>query len=152
MTVEQALSNFMEVYGLPILLMSVIIILLIGILKYFKVFDKITNKNVKKFIYYVLDIALSFCLVAIYYAIYDISFKTYLNYCYKTIVATSVMYAIYENFGLRKLLHWLGTWFVNFIAKKQIETAKTQITSKDAKSVASEKSTSYGTAIQNIGK
>ena len=69
MTVEQALSNFMTVYGMPILLMSVIIILLIGILKYFKVFDKITNKNVKKCVYYILDIALSFCLVAIYYAI-----------------------------------------------------------------------------------
>lgn len=153
MTLEQAMANFITTYGLPILFISIAVIFVIGVLKYFKVFDKIKSANVKKCIYYALDIVLSFSFVAIYFAVDKISFTTYLNYCFKTITAVTAIYAIYENFGLRKLLRWLGTCFINFVAKKQLEVAKetaeqTELKKKDV----SRETVTSGTAIQNIGK
>lgn len=155
MTLEQAMANFIITYGLPILFISIAVIFIIGVLKYFKVFDKIKSANVKKFVYYALDIVLSFGLVAIYFAVDKISFTTYLNYCFKTITAVTAIYAIYENFGLRKLLRYLGTLFINFVAKKQLETAKESVskneTPKKVENVSHE-TRPTGTAIQNIGK
>lgn len=155
MTLEQAMANFITTYGLPILFISIAVIFIIGVLKYFKVFDKIKSANVKKFIYYALDIVLSFGLVAIYFAVDKISFTTYLNYCFKTVTAVTAIYAIYENFGLRKLLRYLGTCFINFVAKKQLETAKESVskneTPKKVENVSHE-TRPTGTAIQNIGK
>lgn len=153
MTLEEAMANFITIYGLPILFISIAVIFIIGILKYFKVFDKIKSGNVKKFIYYTLDICLSFGIVAIYFAVDKISFTTYLNYSFKTVTAVTAIYAIYENFGLRKLLRWLGTCFINFVAKKQLEVAKetaeqTELKKKDV----SRETVTSGTAIQNIGK
>ena len=162
MTVEEALLNFISTYGVSILVISVLVIFIIGILKYFNVFGKIKSANTKKFIYYLLDIVLSFGFVAIYYAINDLSFITYLNYGFKTVTAVTAIYAIYENFGLRKLLQALGTCFINFVAKKQIEDAKTAVTTnktqKKDENVSRETlgtskvSVSSGTAINNIGK
>lgn len=153
MTLEEAMANFITIYGLPVLFISIAVIFIIGILKYFKVFDKIKSGNVKKFIYYALDICLSFGIVAIYFAVDKISFTTYLNYSFKTVTAVTAIYAIYENFGLRKLLRWLGTCFINFVAKKQLEVAKetaeqTELKKKDV----SRETVTSGTAIQNIGK
>lgn len=155
MTIEQAMANFITTYGLPILFISIAVIFIIGVLKYFKVFDKIKSANVKKFIYYALDIVLSFGLVAIYFAVDKISFTTYLNYCFKTVTAVTAIYAIYENFGLRKLVRCLGTWFINFVAKKQLETAKQSVSKNETvkkEVIVSHETKSTGTAIQNIGK
>ena len=153
MTVEEAILNFISTYGFSILVISVLVIFIIGVLKYFKVFDKIKSANTKKFIYYLLDIVLSFGFVAVYYAINNLSFLTYLNYGFKTVTAVTAIYAIYENFGLRKFLQAMGTIFINFVAKKQLENAKTTLTetkAKEDKNVSRE--TSSGTAINNIGK
>ena len=51
-------------YGLPILIIACAIIFVVGLLKICKVFSKIQNKGVKKFLYYFIDIALSFEKIA----------------------------------------------------------------------------------------
>ena len=111
---EQILAYITQ-YGLPVFVIASCIIAFIGILKICKIFDKITNKDIKKFIYYALDIGLSFGAVAIYYVIFKIDFGGYIPYCCTQITATTVLYALYENFGVRKivkaLLHWVATWF-----------------------------------------
>lgn len=127
MTFEQQLLNFLNTYGFPILIISCIIILVIGTLKYFNAFAWIKNSDVKKFSYYFLDVILSFGFVAIYYAIFKLDFSTYVVYCLKTIPAVTTLYAIYENFGLRKFLAGIGNFIVSKVAKSQVEKAKIDI-------------------------
>lgn len=110
---EQIL-DFISQYGLPVFVIASCSILLIGILKLCKVFNKISNKNIKKLIYYILNVVLSFGGAAIYYAAFKIGFNSYLMFCLTQISATTTLYAIYENFGVRKLvqigLAWVTSW------------------------------------------
>lgn len=138
MTFEQVVANFVTDYGLPIVVICAITIFLIGVLKYFGVFSKIKSADVKKCIYYALDFALTFGLVAVYFAIYKLDFSGYVMYCLKTIPAVTTMYAIYENFGLRKLVKWFGTFIVTKVAKKQVEEAKDKITNPTKEEVKTE--------------
>ena len=111
---EQILA-YIESYGLPVFVIATCIILLIGILKVCKLFDKIENKNVKKFIYYALDVALAFGGAAIYFAIFKLNWAEYVMFSAAQVSATTTLYAIYENFGVRKLvqilLNWVSGWF-----------------------------------------
>lgn len=124
---EQILE-FITNYGLAVFVIASCIIAVIGILKLCKVFDKITNKNIKKFIYYILDVLLSFGGVAIYFAIFKLDFNTYISFCFTQIGATTTLYAIYENFGLRKLwgitLAWMASWFKKNPEAKFTKAAK----------------------------
>lgn len=124
----EQIVNFITNYGLPIFVMASCIIAFIGILKLCKIFDKIKSKDIKKLIYYTLNIAFSFAAVAIYYAIFKIDFSTYLSYSCKQIGATTTLYAIYETFGGRKLvrilLAWIATWFKKNPENKFVKAAK----------------------------
>ena len=110
---EQILE-FISQYGLPVFIIASCSILLIGILKLCKVFNKISNKSIKKLIYYILNVVLSFGGAAIYYAAFKIGFNSYLIFCLTQVSATTTLYAIYENFGVRKLvqigLAWVTSW------------------------------------------
>lgn len=124
---EQILE-FISQYGLPVFVIASCSILLIGILKLCKVFNKISNKNVKKLIYYILNVVLSFGGVAIYYAAFKIGFNSYLMVCLTQVSATTTLYAIYENFGVRKLvqigLTWVASWFKKNPEAKFTKAAK----------------------------
>lgn len=107
--------DFITKFGLAVFVIASCSIILIGILKLCKVFSKIENKNVKKLIYYILNVVLSFGGAAIYFAIFKISFESYIMFSVTQIGATTTLYAIYENFGVRKLvqigLTWIASWF-----------------------------------------
>ena len=124
---EQILE-FISQYGLPVFVIASCSILLIGILKLCKAFNKISNKNIKKLIYYILNVVLSFVGVAIYYASFKIGFESYLMVCLTQISATTTLYAIYENFGVRKLvqigLTWVASWFKKNPKSKFTKAAK----------------------------
>lgn len=100
---EQILG-YIERYGLSVFVIACCIIAVIGILKLCKVFDKITNKSVKKLIYYALNVVLAFGGSAIYFAIFKINFSGYLVFSAAQVGTTTTLYALYENFGLRKLV------------------------------------------------
>lgn len=114
---EQILLYIAE-YGLAVFLIATAIIVTIGILKVCKVFDKIQNKDVKKIIYYALNVALSFGFVALYYALFQLNWDTYWILCITQMGATTTLYNIYENFGLRKLLQMFLAWFTKVTTKK----------------------------------
>lgn len=124
---EQILE-FIEIYGLPVFVIASIIIAVVGILKLCKVFGKINNSNVKKFIYYVIDIILSFGCVAIYFAVFKIDFTNYIAVGATQISATTTLYAIYENLGARKIVQlfwkWLGSVSHKDKYKKLVKIAK----------------------------
>ena len=124
---EQILE-FISQYGLPVFIIASCSILLIGILKLCKVFNKISNKHIKKLIYYILNVVLSFGGVAIYYAAFKIGFNSYLMFCLTQVSATTTLYAIYENFGVRKLvqigLAWVASWSKKSPESKFTKAAK----------------------------
>lgn len=111
---EQILE-YITRYGLSVFVIASCIIALIGILKLCKVFSKIKNSNIKKLIYYILNVALAFGGSAIYFAAFKLSWGSYVMYSCTQVGATTTLYAIYENFGVRKLwqmlLTWVATWF-----------------------------------------
>lgn len=109
---EQILE-FITRYGLPVFIIASCIIFLIGILKLCKVFKKITNANIRKTIYYVLDIILAFGGSAIYFAIFKCDFAGYVMFSIAQVSATTTLYAVYENFHFRDCVQWL----LNLIAK-----------------------------------
>lgn len=102
-------------YSWPVLLIAFSVIVLVGILKLCGTFKKIQNKNVRKLMYYVCNIVLSFAISAIYFAIARIPFGAYIEFGFNQVGATTILYAAYENFGLRTLLQMffskLTVWF-----------------------------------------
>ena len=112
---EQILS-YIGTYGLPVFIIATCIISVIGILKLCKVFNKISNKNVKKFLYYLLDVVLAFAGSAIYFAIFKISFTDYVVFSITQVTATTTLYAIYENFGLRRLVQIASAAFIKWVS------------------------------------
>ena len=96
---EQILE-YIKQNGLPVFIIATCIIAIVGTLKLCKVFDKISSKNVKKFIYYILDIALSFGSSAIYFAIFKLNFNDYLIFSVSQISSTTALYALYGPPGI----------------------------------------------------
>lgn len=124
---EQILT-YVKNHGLPVFIIASCIIAVIGILKLCKVFNKIENKNVKKLIYFILDVALSFGGAAIYYAIFNIGFDSYIIFSATQISSTLTLYQIYENIGARKLwqiiLAGVAGWFKKNPDKQLAKIAK----------------------------
>ena len=115
----EQIIQYVTQYGLPVFIIASCIIALIGILKLCKVFAKIQTRGVEKLVYYILDIILSFAGAAIYYAIFTLDWTTYVAFCGTQICATTTLYAIYENFGVRKLFEIFRTWLAKVFAQNK---------------------------------
>ena len=113
----EQIVNYVNEYGLPVFVIATCIIVLLGILKLCKVFSKIQNANIKKFVYYVINIVLSFGGVAIYFATFHVDFVNYIAVVFTQIGATTTLYAIYENLGARKLVQLFWQWFGDAVEK-----------------------------------
>lgn len=109
--------SYVETYGLSILVISICIIVLIGLLKMCKLFDKIESKDIKKVIYYALDVVLAFAGSAIYFASFNKGWEGYIAYSFAELAVTTLLYALYENFGVRKLVQWLFSVIATWIKK-----------------------------------
>lgn len=120
---EAGLYSIITKYGLPVVLIACITILLIGILKYFDVFKKV-SKDSRKPIYYALTYVIVFGLVALYYSICNIPFTDYIAYSIVAGTAVNLLYPLYENLKIRDLLAIVGNFIVSKVAKNQIEAAK----------------------------
>lgn len=112
---ENEIILFTAQFGLPVIILSFIAIALLGILKLCRVFSKLQSKNIKKFIYYAIDIILGFGLAALYFVIFGKNFVDYLGFSCTLIGAITAVYALYENIGARnlwqKVLAAIATWF-----------------------------------------
>ena len=111
---EQILA-YIGNYGLPVFIIATCIIAVIGTLKLCKVFNKISNKNVKKFLYYLLDVVFAFAGTAIYFTVFKVPFTDYVVFSITQVTATTTLYAIYENFGLRKLVQIATAAFIKWL-------------------------------------
>lgn len=126
----EVLWNAVQTYGPSILVIACIIILILGILKLCKVFDKIESKDIKKCIYFAIDLVLSFVGSAIYFAIFGITFSGYyVLYSISLLAVVVTVYAFYEYFGLRWCVRKLISLLANFF-KKNPKDAFTQAADK----------------------
>lgn len=143
------LISYIQNYGLSILVIAVCIIAIVGILKLCKVFDKIKSDDLKKFIYYALDVVLAFAGSAIYFAIFHKDWSGYAVYSVSQLGTTLFLYAFYEQCGGRKLVRMLISVVAKWINKnpetefakwanklgldKGLETIQTMIADEKAK-------------------
>ena len=104
------LEQFVTSHSLNVILLAVAVVILVGTLKFFGVFKKIQSKDVKRFIYLVLDVALSFGLGALYIWAFKLEWAMYLPLVIELVPAVLVAYAIYENIGGRKFLAFIGNF------------------------------------------
>ena len=96
-----------EAYGLSVLIIAVTIIAFIGVLKLCKVFDKIQNKDLKKFIYYAIDIVLAFGGSAIYFAAFKLDWSAFVTYSVAELTIVTTLYSLYEYLGGRKFVRFI---------------------------------------------
>ena len=111
------LLEYISIYGWAIIIIAVAVIALVGILKLCKVFNKIESKNIKKTIYFGLNIALSFAGSAIYFAIFHKAFTGYVVYCLAQVTVTNIVYSIYEYGHIRTLFQYLLNLFASWVKK-----------------------------------
>ena len=123
----EELMKLVSEYGVPALILSLIIIFLIGVLKYFKLFDKIP-KDWRKAIFSVLGLAFSFGTAALYYVIFKNPFTNYVWFSLGTYALVTVVYALYENLGARALLKLFGNFVVSKVANEQVKEAVKKLT------------------------
>ena len=124
---EEMIIQFVSTYGWKLALIACSGIFVLGILKFFKIFDKINKEN-RKYVYAGVSSGLSISASAIYLIVVG----GFSMVCF-SVVAGAIyalnqsIYAVYENSGFRTLLRKLGNLFINFVAKNQLQTAKEKI-------------------------
>lgn len=116
------IQTFFNFYGWAGIVIAIITIFLVGTLKYFNLFAKVEKTN-RKAIYQGLVIIFCCGLSAAYYGIFGIKFTIDFVYFFLGISGfTTILYAVYENFGIRYLFKLIGTFVVSKIANEQIKT------------------------------
>lgn len=128
------LENWQEIVTGGIIL-TCSIIFIMGVLKKF-LFNRITNKLLRKAVLYFSSIGLAFPATALYFVIDNTSFEYYLITSIFLAVATVLTYSIYENTCLRDFIDFVGEktvgkWFsvlVNsFLQKKSSKQTKVEL-------------------------
>lgn len=128
---EEMIIQFVLVYGWKLALIACSGIFVLGILKFFKLFEKI-EKSKRKYLYAGISASISIIASAIYLVVIG-SF----NLAGFGVIAGAIyginqaLYALYENIGFRALLRKLGNLFINFVAKNQLEEAKSKLEAKN---------------------
>lgn len=121
---EQLLA-YLTKYGLSTAIIALSVVCFIGLLKVCKVFSKISSAQVRKTLLYGLSVSLSFGGVALYFVIMSLTWETYIPLCITQVSATTALYAIYENLGIRKLLQVIAGKVIEYIKKHpERKTAK----------------------------
>lgn len=97
------IGEFFKNYGWQLTLLALSGIVVLGLLKWFGVFNKIKTDN-KKYIYYAISCLLSIIACTIYIlATKTFAWASYGILCGAVIAFTGAVYTIYENTGFRKL-------------------------------------------------
>lgn len=128
----EAIKEFLTTYGWQMSLVALIGIVLVGILKICRAFNwikcyskdadgnKVYNekltKNIKKFIYYLLNwiFSIASCTLYMLYIVkVEFNWAEWGTLCGAVIGYSTMMYAIYENFGIRAI--WQA--FLNAVKK-----------------------------------
>jgi hypothetical protein len=124
---EEMILQFIATYGWKLALIACSGIFVLGILKFFNIFDKI-EKSKRKYLYAGISAGISIIASGIYLAVVGAfewsGFAVIAGAIYGI---NQALYALYENVGIRTLLRKLGNIFIKIVAKKQLDQAKSDI-------------------------
>lgn len=124
---EQMILQFIVTYGWQLALIACSGIFVLGVLKFFNVFEKI-EKPKRKYLYAGVSAGISILASGIYLAIVgEFAWSGFGVIAVAIYGINQAIYSSYENIGLRSALRKLGKLFIHFIAKKEIEQAKQDI-------------------------
>jgi uncharacterized membrane-anchored protein len=113
--------QFAQTYGITLLLIALSGILFLGILKFFKVFDKI-EKSKRKYIYAVISALFSIIAIVIYLLIIKSFTWEKMAILGPAIYALNqCAYTLYETIGIRALLRQIGQAIIKIIAENRIQ-------------------------------
>lgn len=112
------LINFVVNYGWQLAVCAVAGIFVLGFAKTLNVFDKISNVQLKKFLYILCAVITSVGASAVYLVIIkQFSWVFLASVTSATFALNQVIYALYENFGVRAVLQSIGNWIKKNILK-----------------------------------
>lgn len=124
---EEMILQFIRTYGWQLAVIACSGIVVLGVLKFFKVFNKI-DKSKRKYLYAGISSALSILASGIYlWATGGFNWGGFGVIAGAIYTLNQAIYALYETIGLRALLKKMGSIFIHFIAGKEIEQAKQDI-------------------------
>lgn len=128
---EEMILQFITTYGWKLALISCVGIFLLGVLKFFRLFDRIEESK-QKYVYTAISAGISIIASAIYLvAVGAFVFSGFGVLAGAIYTFNQAIYAMYENFGVRAGLRKLGNIIINIVAKKQLETAKEKIEAQE---------------------
>lgn len=124
---EEMILQFITTYGWKLALIACSGIIILDILKFFNIFNKIP-KDKRKYVFAGIASGLSILASGLYlwftHAFTWASFGVVSGAIY---ALNQTIYSVYENYGLRALKEKIGKAFIHFIAGKEIEQAKLEI-------------------------
>lgn len=98
---EETILGFFKNYGLNLTLLALSGIALLGLLKWFGCFKKVSSKA-KKYVYFGVSAGISIMACTIYILLFSqFEIISYLLLCGAVMIFTLATYGIYENTGLR---------------------------------------------------
>ena len=124
---EEMILQFVQTYGWQLALIACSGIFVLGILKFFNVFDKI-EKSKRKYLYAGISASISIIASGIYLAVVGgFAWSGFGVIAGAIYTINQAIYALYETTGFRSALRKLGNIFIIFVAKKQLDQAKADI-------------------------
>lgn len=117
---EEMVYQFFLEHGWKLTLLSISGIFLLGVLKYFDVFKKL-SENQKKVVYAIVSACFSIAVCGVYLVCVDrFSWTKFGLLSLGVFGVNQSVYTVYENYGIRTLVKRLGTLFAGFVAKKHV--------------------------------
>lgn len=148
---EIFLLGVIKKYDYKIIIMACAGIFLVGILKFFKVFEKISKTN-RKYVYAALSATMSAAAATAYLLItkqFDI--KSAAVYAVSVLILNQTLYAFYEIAGMRALLRGFGNLIIKTILKGKINDIASIKTASQSDSYP-ERPQEEQTAASDLGK
>ena len=128
---EEIILQFITNYGWKLALISCGGIFALGILKFFKVFEKI-EKNKRKYVYTGVSAGISIVASAIYLGVVGAFAWSGFGVLAGAIYTfNQALYSMYETLGVRAGLRKLGNVIISIVAKQQLANEKAKIEAQE---------------------
>lgn len=116
---EEMILNFFSTYGWQLTLIALGGIVILGVLKAFKVFDKIP-KDYRKYIYAAIATLLS-AIGSVVYLVVNKAFgwTSFILLVGVLYALNQTMYAVYETYGVRRLFKWIADTIKKLFTKNK---------------------------------
>lgn len=144
----EELLNFLQNYGWQLALIALAGVIILGILKYCKVFDKFEEK-LRHFFYLLVSVGISIVGSIIYLAcVHQLDVVLVFTLAGAIFALNQAFYTIYDTTPLRSLLKKIWEWFKRLIssgkAQEIVDEIKKDVTKEEATEESTEDTTESG--------